>query len=93
MNTYYWAIPRKAVDTEPEVLLYKRQIMANGVNEKELRIKIVNGKYRLIRKVYHDYVINSGYHNLSQWITRLKKDTIKVKGWLKVKKRSKRCLK
>ena len=90
MNTYYWAIPRKAVDTRPEVLLYKRQIMANGVAEKDLRIKIIDGRYRLIRKISHDYAINVGYHNLSQWIKRLQKDTIKVKNWLKAKKRGRK---
>lgn len=89
-NKFYWAIPRKAVDTRPEVLLYKRQIMSNGVLEKDLRIKIIDGQYRLIRKVSHRYVINSGYYNLDQWIRRLKKDTGIVKEWLK-RKRRKKC--
>jgi len=92
-NKFYWAIPRKAAETRPEVLLFKRQIMSNGVPEKDLRIKIIDGQYRLIRKVYHGYAINSGYHNLDQWIRRLKNDTKKVKVWLKAKKRIKRCLK
>ena len=92
-NKFYYAILSKPLRLPSDAKIFETQSRGNGILKKNLRRLAVNHKYRIIRIISRKEVMNSGYHHLDQWITRLKNDTAQVKKWLQGGKRRMRCLK
>lgn len=89
MNSYYWAILSKPLPSRLDAMIFEIQSIENGIKQENLRRLKVDGRYRIIRKISYQEVAGLKYYHKDQWIKRLKKDTVRVKEWLKRKRRRK----
>ena len=89
-NKFYYAILSKGLSTQLDAMIFEIQSLGNGIPKENLRRLKVDGRYRIIRKISYKEVAETKYYHKDLWIKRLKHDTIRVREWMKAKKRGKK---